>query len=84
MPPIMSGAKVKWVYLKNNPFNLEGIAFKGYEDPKQIMDFIEKYIDYNKNFESNLLKKLQAFYDALSWGTLPRGNEKKITSFFEF
>jgi len=84
VPPIMSGAKVKWVYLKNNPFNLEGIAFKGYEDPKQIMDFIEKYIDYNKNFESNLLKKLQAFYDALNWGSLPRGNETKITSFFEF
>jgi DNA polymerase elongation subunit (family B) len=82
--PIMSGAKVKWVYLKNNPFNLDGIAFKGYEDPKQIMDFVDKYIDYNKNFESNLLKKLQAFYDALSWGILPRGNEKKITSFFEF
>ena len=48
------------------------------------MDFLDKYVDYNKNFDSNLLKKLQAFYDALSWGIIPKENSKKINSFFEF
>lgn len=84
VPGIRSGAKIKWVYLRNNPFNLDGMAFTGNDDPKQIMDFIDKYIDYNKNFESNLLNKFQNFYDALSWGDLPRANHKKINKFFEF
>lgn len=81
---IESGSKIKWVYLKTNPFNLESIAFKGYDDPVEVMEFIQKYIDYNKNFESNLLKKLNAFYLALGWGEIPRQNHKKINSFFEF
>lgn len=84
IPPIMSGAKVKWIYLKTNPFNLDGLAFRGYDDPKPILDFLNKYIDYNKNFDSNLLKKIQAFYDALNWGVVPKENSKKINSFFEF
>lgn len=83
-PPIKSGAKIKWVYLRTNPYNLDAIAFTGNDDPKEIMNFIDMYIDYNKNFESNLLNKFQNFYDALSWGVLPRKNFKKINSFFEF
>ena len=39
--PIKNYEKIKWVYLKANPLNLESMAFKGYDDPPQIIE-IEK------------------------------------------
>ena len=43
--PIRDGEKVKWVYLKNNPLGIDTLAFKDYNDPKEILDFITTYID---------------------------------------
>jgi len=43
--PIRDGDKVKWVYLKNNPLGLDTVAFKDYNDPNEIMDFVEQYVD---------------------------------------
>ena len=40
--PIRDGDKVKWVYLKQNPLGLDTVAFKDYNDPKEIMDFVEQ------------------------------------------
>ncbi len=42
--PIRDGDKVKWVYLKTNPLGLDTLAFKDYNDPKEVMDFVETYI----------------------------------------
>jgi DNA polymerase elongation subunit (family B) len=81
---IRSGEKIKWVYLKNNTFNLDAIAFKGYSDPPEIMKFIEQNIDYTRNYESNLQNKLQDFYEALGWGHLPSLNTKASNNFFQF
>ena len=64
---IKSSEKIKWVYLKNNPLSVTQIAFKGYDDPKQIMDFIIENIDYDKLFNRALLKKIRMFYEALNW-----------------
>ena len=64
---IKSSEKIKWVYLKPNPLNVKHIAFKGYDDPKEIMNFIQENIDYEKLFERALLKKIKMFYEALSW-----------------
>jgi DNA polymerase I len=64
---IKNSEKIKWVYLKNNPLGVKQIAFKGYDDPKQIMDFITEYIDYEKIFSRALLKKIKMFYEALGW-----------------
>ena len=36
-------------------------------DPKEITDFIEQYIDYEKLFTGALQKKIKMFYEALSW-----------------
>ena len=47
--------------------NVKQIAFKGYDDPKQIMDFIEENIDHDKLFDRALLKKIRMFYEALGW-----------------
>ena len=38
---IRSGDKIKWVYLRQNPFGLGAIAFKNYDDPDNVIDFIE-------------------------------------------
>ena len=65
--PIRNSDKIKWVYLKSNPLNIKTIAFKDYEDPKEIMDFIQQYVDYDKIFERTLNKKMKIWYEALSW-----------------
>ena len=39
-PKIRSGDKIKWVYLKENQFGFDSIAFKGHEDPKEILELI--------------------------------------------
>jgi hypothetical protein len=76
---IKDGAKIKWVYTNvSNPYAIEAIAFKGYDDPEFILDFINQYIDYDKNFKSNLINKLQKFYDALSFGMIPQKNQNQI------
>ena len=64
---IKSSEKIKWVYLKSNPLNVQQIAFKGYDDPPKIMDFITENIDYEKLFRRALLKKIRMFYEALDW-----------------
>jgi DNA polymerase elongation subunit (family B) len=66
--PLKDGDKIKWVYLKQNPYGLEGLAMNGYNDPKEIIDLVNTYIDYDKIFERELLKKLEDFYGALNWG----------------
>jgi DNA polymerase elongation subunit (family B) len=65
--PIRDGDKVKWVYLKNNPLGLETLAFKDYNDPKEIMDFVERYIDRDKLYISDMENKVDDFYRALKW-----------------
>jgi len=66
--PIMSGGKIKWVYLKDNPFGLDGLAFKDDgRDPKVVMEFITKYIDRNRIWDTELQSKLEDFYQAMKW-----------------
>ena len=54
---------------------------KGYDDPKEIIDFIEKYIDYDQLFEGQLKKKISMFYDALEW-SLPIDKKNTLERFF--
>jgi len=56
--PMKNGDKVKWVYLKDNPLGIDGLAFTGYSDPPEIEKFIQTYIDHNKIFERELKHKL--------------------------
>jgi len=65
--PIRDGDKVKWVYLKQNPLGLDTVAFKDYNDPKEIMDFVEQYVDRDMIFKAELENKLDDFYKALKW-----------------
>lgn len=81
--PFEDGDKLKWVYLKDNPLFLESAAFRGYEDPDEIIEFIHKYIDYDKIFETDLEQKFNDFYEALNWGVVSK-KSSNTDQFFEF
>jgi DNA polymerase elongation subunit (family B) len=80
--PISDGEKIKWVYLKSNPFGLDTCALKGFEDPEEIVKFITDNIDFEAIFESKLQNKLEDFYGALNYGAVPK--DKNIEDFFSF
>ena len=79
---IVQGDKIKWVYLKSNPYQMEAIAFLEFDMLDKIKDFINEYIDREKSFETILQNKLQGFYDDLEW-VLPPSNPL-INKFFTF
>ena len=83
--PIMSGGKIKWVYLtNNNPLGLGGLAFKDDgKDPKMVMDYINLYADRNKIWNMELQTKFTDFYAALRWPMFSV-DEQKISEFFLF
>jgi DNA polymerase elongation subunit (family B) len=82
--PIMSGGKIKWVYLVDNPLSLDGLAFKDDgRDPKLIMDFLNTYVDRNRIWDSELQKKLADFYAAIGWDIFSVDGDK-IDEFFSF
>jgi hypothetical protein len=81
--PIQNGDKVKWTYMKShNPYRMESMAIKGYDDPVKIIDYIKDYIDFDKIYIKQLKTKLDDFFGALGWGTVP--NSKSKTKFFTF
>jgi DNA polymerase elongation subunit (family B) len=81
--PMGNGDKVKWVYLKDNPLGLEGLAFTGYQDPPEIENFIKTYVDHNKIFERELKGKLQDFFTAVGWGEVV-SEQRTAEKFFSF
>ena len=80
---IFNGEKIKYVYLKKNPLALEEIAFRGYQDPDELMEFINTYIDGKKLYEKEMEKKVFDFYDALEWD-YPSEGAKIVDEFFSF
>ncbi len=78
---ITQGEKIKWIYLKNNPYRIEAIAFLDYDIPKEIRTFIEKYADRQKVFESILLNKLEGFYNDLGWSLNLNPHRNKFFNF---
>ena len=79
--PIHNGDKIKWVYLKNNPIGLQTIAYKGYEDPPEIISFIKQFINSDKLYKQALHKKIMMLYEALGWGE-PTDATKTMEKFF--
>jgi DNA polymerase elongation subunit (family B) len=82
--PIMHGGKIKWVYLKDNPYGLDGMAFKDDgKDPRIVIDFIGNYIDRNRIWDAELEKKIADFYTAMRWQMYSE-NAAAIDAFFTF
>ena len=64
---IVQGDKIKFLYLKNNPYKLDALGFLDFDIPNKIMDFLERYADRQKVWETILQNKLENFYSDLSW-----------------
>ncbi len=64
---ITDATKVKWIYMKDNPYKIESLAFLEYDIPPKIKEFLEKYADRKKIFDSILLNKLEGFFSDLEW-----------------
>ena len=59
--------KVKWIYCKDNPYKIEALAFFDYDIPKKVQEFLDRYADRQKVFDSILLNKLEGFFSDLQW-----------------
>ena len=79
---IVEGDKIKWVYLKNNPYKIDTIGFLDFDLPEKICQFIERYVDRPKAFDTILKNKLESFYNDLDWGGLTLN--PYITESYEF
>ena len=81
--PMKDGDKIKWVYLKNNPLGLDSVGMTGYNDPKEILDLVKEYIDYELIWQKELESKLDDFYKAMNWEKASP-HLKKASQFFGF
>ncbi len=79
--PISNGDKIKWVYLKQNPLSIPTIAYKGHEDPPEVLEFIRQYINAEKIYNQVLHKKIMMLYEALGWDE-PTDATKTLERFF--
>jgi len=64
---IAQGDKIKYIYLKPNPYQIDTLGFLDFDLPPKIEEFMETYADRQKIFDSILLNKLEGFYDDLGW-----------------
>lgn len=79
---IVEGDKIKWVYLKDNPYKIDTMGFLDFDLPGPIRKFIEKYVDIPKSFDTILKNKLESFYEDLGWGKLTLNTY--VQQFFQF
>ena len=78
---IVQGDKIKWVYLKDNPYKIEQIGFLDFDMPNKFRTFLEDYADRKKSFETILQSKLENFYRDLGWTLNLNPNINKFFSF---
>ena len=64
---IVQGDKIKWIYLRDNPYRIEALAFLDFDMPEKIRILLDEYADKHKSFESILESKLEGFYHDLGW-----------------
>ena len=81
-PTFQVGDKMYIAYLKPNPYRVDVIGFNGYNDPPEVMELIEKYIDRDGLFDSVLKNKLESLYSDLGWGAVVLN--QNINKFFSF
>ena len=78
---IVQGDKIKWVYLIDNPYKIEAIAFLDFDMPEKMRTFLNDYADRKKSFETILQSKLENFYSDLDWTLNLNPNINKFFSF---
>ena len=79
---VVEGDKIKWVYLRDNPYKIDTLGFLDFDLPDPIRKFIEEYVDIPKSFDTILKNKLESFYQDLGWGNLTLNTY--VQQFFKF
>ncbi len=80
--PIYGNEKIRYTYLTENSYNFETMALKGYDDPPEIVEFVTKYMDREKMFESIMKTKLNTIWEDLGWGKIVFN--KNVIKAFDF
>jgi len=78
---IVQGDKIKWIYLIDNTYKIEAIAFLNFDMPDKMRTFLNDYADRKKSFETILQSKLENFYNDLGWTLNLNPNINKFFSF---
>jgi hypothetical protein len=81
-PIFQIGDKMYIAYLKPNQYGINVIGFNGYNDPPEIIELIETYIDREGLFNSIIKNKLETIYSDLKWGSLVLN--QNVAKFFSF
>jgi hypothetical protein len=66
-PEFTIGDKMYIAYLKPNPYKIDVIGYNGYNDPPEITQLIDKFIDRDGLFDSVMRNKLETLYSDISW-----------------
>ena len=57
------------------------MAYKGHEDPPEVLEFIRQFINVEKIYNQVLHKKIMMLYEALGWNE-PTDATKTLERFF--
>ena len=80
---IVQGDKIRWIYLKPNPYRMEALAFLEHEMPPKIKtELFDKFVDKTKVYESVLKNKIEGFYSDLGWVLEDKKEDKAFSLFF--
>jgi len=66
-PEFTIGDKMYIAYLKPNPYKIDVIGYNGYNDPPEITQLIDKFIDRDGLFDSVIRNKLETVYQDIGW-----------------
>lgn len=66
--PLADGDKILWCYLKDNPFKFETIAISRDQNPNELIEFVESYIDRTAIFDRLFINKVEGYYSSIGWG----------------
>jgi len=66
--PIGDGEKIKYVVLKReNPYRFESLACRGNDDPDEVIDYMIRWVDYEKLYINIVHKKIEGIFTAIGW-----------------
>jgi DNA polymerase elongation subunit (family B) len=66
-PEFTIGDKMYIAYLKPNPYKIDVVGYNGYNDPPEITELINKFIDRDGLFDSVIRNKLETVYQDIGW-----------------
>lgn len=78
LPKIDDGDKIIYAYMKTNPFGFDTMALRGYDDPPEIVQFVERFIDKEKVFENAFLSKVETIWEDLNFGKVQLQEESNF------